>query len=197
MSHFIETIRIENGTVPMLNHHQQRMNHTLSHLGERGPFLIKSLLRIPKEAGKGIFKCRLIYDKDGILDIQFHPYTIRHIETFSMVDIGSHSYPYKFEDRAWINDLVNRSKADEIIMCQKDRITDASYANLAFFNGKFWVTPKKPLLHGTRRNLLLQKNILEEIDLTLHDLHNYSHFKCINAMMSWEESPIYKVEQIQ
>lgn len=197
MSHFIETIRIEDGAIPMLTEHQLRINHTLSHLGGKSPFLIKNHLNVPKEAGKGIFKCRLIYDLDGILDLQFYPYSIRLVETFSIADIGGHSYPYKFEDRAWINDLVNRSNADDIIMHRKDLITDASYANLAFFNGTSWVTPKKPLLHGTRRKLLLQKNILKEADINLYDLNNYSHFKCINAMITWEESPIYSVKQIR
>lgn len=193
---FIETIRIENGTIPMLWEHQQRINRTLAHIGLRHPFILKDLLVVPEEAQTGIYKCRIIYDKNGVLDIQFHTYSIKKIATLSLVDIGERTYAFKYEDRTWINDLLEQAKTDEIIMCQNDHITDSSYANLAFFNGTSWVTPKNPLLHGARRQQLLENKVLGEVDITIKDLKKYSHLKCINAMMTWEEAPILSISQI-
>ena len=103
MSRFIETIRIEDGTIPLLPEHQQRIGRTLAHLGIKHPFLLEDVLVIHEEACKGIIKCRVIYDKNGVLDIQFHPYFIKTIDTFSIVDIGSHTYTYKYENRDWIS----------------------------------------------------------------------------------------------
>jgi len=196
MSRFIETIRIEEGTIPLLPEHQQRIGRTLAHLGMTHPFLLEDVLVIPQEARKGIIKCRVIYDKNGVIDIQFEPYIIKNIDTFSLVDIGSHTYTYKYENRDWIYDLLKGAAASEIIMCKEDYITDASYANLAFFNGTSWVTPRHPLLYGTRRQQLIRTNILSEVAITIKELHNYSHIKCINAMMTWEESPICTIGQI-
>jgi len=196
MSRFIETIRIEDGIIPLLPEHQQRIDRTMAHLGATPPFLLDDVLVVPEEARKGIIKCRVIYDKNGVIDIQFHPYTIKTIDTFSLVDIGSHTYDFKYENRDWIKDLMKGAATGEIIMCQKDYITDASYANLAFFNGTSWVTPKNPLLHGTRRQQLIRTKVLSEVDITIKELQNYSRIKCINAMMTWEESPIYTIDQI-
>jgi 4-amino-4-deoxychorismate lyase len=196
MSLFIETMRMEDGRIPLLPYHQQRIDRTLAHLGKNVPFLLKDLLVVPEEAQKGVFKCRITYSPEKVSDIQFHSYMIKAVKTISLVDIGDHTYPFKYENRAWIMEFLERSSTDEIIMCKEDLITDASYANLAFFNGRFWVTPKKPLLFGTRRQQLLQNNILREEDIFIKDLQGYSRFKFINAMMTWEETPILQIGQI-
>ena len=89
---------------------------------------------------------------------------------------------------------MSKSGTDEIIFVDKGLIKDASYANLALFDGVNWFTPKIPLLLGTRRAALLEDGIINEKEISLADLHKYKQVKFINAMMSWEESPTLTID---
>jgi 4-amino-4-deoxychorismate lyase len=197
MSRFIETIRVENGRPAMLEEHQKRMDATLNHLGATATILLQEVISPPGKAQNGVCKCRVVYSKGGLLSIEYTPYIIKSLKTFSLVDIGDYTYSFKFENRQWIRDLIKAAGTDEILMCKAGSITDSSYANLAFFNGEHWLTPQHPLLSGTRRAQMLKANLLKETPIHRDDLHGFTFFKCINAMMTWEESPIYKIGQIK
>lgn len=197
MYRFIESIRLEDGKFPLLEEHQLRLNKTFNHFGHFNPFLLDEVISLPEEYLNGLFKCRVVYDLQGKVSVEVVPYHIKKLGTFSLVDIGSADYPYKFEDRQWIIDLLNESEGDEIIMCRNGEITDSSYANLVFFDGDQWVTPKHPLLEGTRRAMLLKGGIIKERIITGSEIFNYHQFKCINAMISWEEAPVYQIGQIR
>jgi 4-amino-4-deoxychorismate lyase len=81
-----------------------------------------------------------------------------------------------------------------VILTHKGFIKDASYANLAFFDGKTWMTPSQPLLMGTRRASLINAKTIIESPIQVKELEKFSFVKCINAMMLWEESPMIKIE---
>jgi 4-amino-4-deoxychorismate lyase len=197
MCRFIESIRVENGRIPLLEEHQARINTTLAQFEADITLSLRSAIDVPASAQEGIYKCRIVYNADGISEITYDRYEIKAISTFSTVEIGGHSYRYKYENRDWINDLVNKSGSGDIIMCKNDRITDSSYANLAFYDGSSWFTPKYPLLKGTRRSLLLKEKMLSEKDIFLKDVSKFSHFKYINAMMLWNEAPVFETLSIQ
>ncbi|MEZ2413326.1 aminotransferase class IV [Muriicola sp. E247] len=197
MYRFIESIRLENGKFPLLEEHQLRLNKTFNHFGHFNPFLLDEIISVPEEYLNDLFKCRVVYDLQGKVSVEFVPYHIKKLSTFSLVDIGSADYPYKFEDRQWIMDLLHNSEGDEIIMCRNGEITDSSYANLVFFDGNQWVTPKHPLLQGTQRARLLKANLIKERIIRERDIFKFQKFKCINAMISWEEAPEYQIEQIK
>jgi 4-amino-4-deoxychorismate lyase len=157
---------------------------------------LNELIQVPASVRKGIYKCRVLYTADGIEDLQFIKYTTRKVDSLSLVDIQDRGYSFKYRERAWIEDLLRQSGTDEIVMCQNGRITDASYANLVFFDGVRWITPSRPLLKGVKRHqLLLDKKIAEEA-IGLDDLHRFSHVKLINAMMTWEESPLLDLKRL-
>ncbi len=196
MYHFIESIRVEDGRIPLLDHHQNRMDRTLFHYGKNTGPSLKDLIHVPENRQEGITKCRVIYSLDKVIQIEFLPYQVRKIHSVSLFDIGDRTYPFKFSDRAWIEDVLRKSGTEEVIMHQKGRITDASYANLVFLNGDRWVTPIAPLLHVVRRQTLLLDGIISEEELTTDDLSGFSHVKLINAMMTWEESPVLDLHDL-
>ncbi|QBA65028.1 aminotransferase class IV [Muriicola soli] len=197
MYRFIETIRLENGAFPLLEEHQLRLNKTFFHFGDSDPFLLDEVITVPTEYMKGIVKCRVAYDLQANVSVEFENYNIKKLNSFSLVDIGSSGYSYKFEDRQWIIDLVDKSDTDEIIMCRNGEITDSSYANLVFFDGRHWITPELPLLQGTRRSHLLKTGLIKEGLIRESEIFNFHQFKCINAMISWEEAPVYQIGQIK
>ena len=195
-----ETIRYKNGIPENLELHQQRVDDTLMQLGANTSIVLSD--QINKHDNKPsldnkVYKCRLRYDLTGKVNIHFEPYTLRNIQTFSIQDIGSNTYPFKYSDRTWLKEIVTKAGTDEVILTQNGYIKDASYANLVFFDGTKWITPIQPLLRGTRRAAFLKADIIIEASIQIKDLKNFVEFKLINAMMLWEESPNLKLEEIK
>lgn len=196
MSRFIETILAENGEVIGLAFHQQRLNETLRDHGSNASIdldLNIAKMDVPQEPKS---KIRVLYDISGIIRIEISSYAIRTCRSFSLVDIGEKKYKYKYADREWIYACLHNAGTDEIIMASNGLITDASIANLAFFNGEAWHTPLHPLLSGTKRKALLENGIIKAEEIDTGDLSKYSSFKLVNAMMGWDESPVYSTDLI-
>jgi 4-amino-4-deoxychorismate lyase len=93
-------------------------------------------------------------------------------------------YSYKYENRDRLNVLKeSRQDCDEIIIVKNGCITDTSFSNLVFYDGKKYLTPAQPLLNGTKRKLLLQQNWISEATIKPEDLNNFHHCGLINAML--------------
>ena len=189
MFQFIETIRVEQGQLKKCEVHQKRMDDTLAHFGVKSFASLHDIQCPLPYSSLDLVKCRVLYDFTQFLQIDFTPYSIKQISTVSLVDIGDRDYSFKSADRQWITDLLNTSGASEIIMHDNGTVKDASYANLAFYDGSRWITPARPLLQGTKRDSLLSNNIIFKESILVEDLSNFTKIKFINAMMNWEESP--------
>jgi 4-amino-4-deoxychorismate lyase len=89
----------------------------------------------------------------------------------------------KYEDRSEINALLEKHpEADDIIIIKDALVTDTSIANLCFFDGTHWLTPKRPLLHGTCRQRLLQTQKILPADIDYRSLKDFSKIAIMNAM---------------
>jgi len=74
---------------------------------------------------------------------------------------------------------------DEIIIEKDGYLTDSSIANIAFFDGIDWITPKKPLLNGTTRERLLDMKFLRTADIKSSDIKSFSGFALMNTMIKF------------
>ena len=196
MSRFIETIRAENGLVQQLDQHQQRMSRTLEDHGIHTIPCLKDILSEMNFPDSGRVRIRIEYGTDGKMIIEQFPYMRRTVEKIRMMHIIPPDYRYKYADRAWINALSSDSQADEILIIRDGRITDASIANIAFFDGSDWWTPDDPLLNGTERARLLDKGIIRKSDIRVEDLGSYTGFRLMNAMLPWEDGVTYDMSVI-
>lgn len=98
---------------------------------------------------------------------------------------------YKSTDRSRLNALVaQKGNCDDIIIVKHGLLTDTSFTNLAIFDGKHWVTPRHPLLPGTKRAALLDKGMIQKADITLEDLRNANKVSLFNAMIDFGEIEI-------
>ena len=61
--------------------------------------------------------------------------------------------------------LDKKGDCDDILIIRNGLITDMSYANVAFFDGTQWLTPRIPLLAGTCRERLLETGPIREADI--------------------------------
>ena len=187
---FVETIKIKDGKVMGLPYHQARMERTIHHFfpqvtKETMPSLA-SLLALKDDMT--LYKARVVYSAQGVESIEYAPYSMREIHSLQVVECDDIDYTYKSCDRTALNNLVaTKGNADEIIIVKNGLVTDTSFTNIAIFDGKNWLTPKHPLLKGTKRAALLDQGRLQEADITLADLKAAKEVCLFNAMIEFGE----------
>ena len=100
-------------------------------------------------------------------------------------------YSFKSADRSSLNRLTaQKGDCDEIIIVKNGLVTDTSFTNIAVFDGEQWLTPRHPLLMGTKRACLLEKRILKEADISVEALMRAQKVSLINAMIDLGEREI-------
>ncbi|QCX53172.1 aminotransferase class IV [Elizabethkingia sp. JS20170427COW] len=198
MSRYIESIRIEDKKVFLLEYHQKRMDEVFRSDARENPFQLKELFQKLEVDERGLFKWRIVYDTYGFIQSQLIPYAVNICEDFELMDARHVDYHFKFEDRKALDLLKEKANADEVILFKHGNITDTSYSNLIFKKGQQWYTPKYYLLNGVMRQFLLDNNKIKELDIHLKNLGEFSHFQLINAMIPFgtQEYPIEKISNL-
>ena len=119
----------------------------------------------------------------------FGIFFLKKIKYLKIVKDNNIDYFYKYFDRSNINKLLYSKdkffahKYFDIIIIKNNKITDFSYGNLCFFDSSKWITPKSPLLKGTKRQYLLDNNFIIEKDMNILDIKNFERISLINAMI--------------
>lgn len=191
MCRFIESIRLENGVFELLDYHQYRIGKAFricfpgSNVVNLQHFL--SGLTVPQS---GLYKCRIVFDNQvNVCD--FQPYIKKQISSLLLVDVDIPTTEFKSANRAKIDAAFNkRGKCDDVLLVRDGYITDASYSNVAFYDGNQWFTPRIPLIYGIRRAKLLNEGIIKEADITVGDLSRYSKICLFNAMVRFTETEL-------
>jgi len=184
----LESIKIVNRQFQSLNYHQARVDYALTKIfGIKKKPDLKKILSIPKTIGPQTFKCRIIYGKK-IESIQFIAYQPPQINTLKLVRCDDIDYTFKYANRSPIEKLfAQRETCSDILIVKNNLITDTSFCNILFFNGKKWLTPESPLLKGTKRQQLLDAGKIEPATIFVNDLQHYQKFMLINAMLDFDE----------
>ncbi|AZA91547.1 Branched-chain amino acid aminotransferase/4-amino-4-deoxychorismate lyase [Chryseobacterium nakagawai] len=196
MSQFIESIKVEDQEVFLLELHQKRVNQTFSHFGKEGSIDLAKIYKNLEHDEDGLFKLRISYDLDKRIRTQMIPYAIPEIQDFQLVENNSFDYSFKFEDRKELDKMKMKSKAEEIIIVKNNHITDTSFSNLLFLKGKDWFTPNSYLLNGVQRQHLLKNKKIKEAEITLQNIKQFSHFQLINALNDFDDMFIYPIDRI-
>ncbi|CAH0995290.1 hypothetical protein EMA8858_01411 [Emticicia aquatica] len=145
-------------------------------------FDFENTIQIPNWVGEGLYRCRISY-AENIEQVAFFSYQFKHPKTLQIVENDNLKYDYKFEDRSSFQNILSENPdADDIIISQNGLLTDASYANLAFFDGIKWFTPSTYLLKGTKRDLLITNQQLFVDEIRKADLKKFKKIALINAM---------------
>jgi len=198
MCRFFETIRITDGAPQFLSYHETRINRTRKKFWSAIPVLsLQPVLKIPSSFLKGVVRCKLIYSKE-IESISYSIYERKKIRSLMLVSCDTVDYQFKYSVRSQLDDLIKlKEDCDEIIIIKNGLLTDSSMANLIFFSGKTWYTPKTPLLHGTCRERLIDKGYIVTKKILSEDLKDFVGVKLINAMRYPEDTEIIPVSQIR
>ncbi len=190
----LETIHLKNGQWQNIDYHNQRFNETrkaiFSNLESKD---LRDLIEISEEYKSGDFRCRMIYE-DEIQSISFVKYTEKEIKKLRLIDIKNWDYDYKYADRSFLNKLLaENSDVDEVIMTKNGFITDCTIANLAFYDGINWFTPSTPLLKGTKRQQLLDKQMITEREIRVEDISLYEGVCLINCFRNLELENLVRI----
>lgn len=196
MSQFIESIKVEDQEIYLLDLHQKRINETFAHFGKEGSLDLDAIFKGLEHDEDGLYKLKITYDLDKKFRTQMIPYAMSEIDNFRLVENNSYDYSFKFEDRKELEKMKILSKSAEIIIVKNNHITDTSFSNLIFQKDKNWFTPKSYLLNGVQRQHLLKSKKIQEAEITLQNLKEYSHFQIINSLNDFDEMYIYPLSKI-
>jgi 4-amino-4-deoxychorismate lyase len=191
MYRFVETLMCKQAQMPLLNDHLNRMIRTCEAHKIQVPDLdyLKQeldLLNVESET----LKLRILYGEQGY-QITAQPYQKFIPEQLYLLNANHIHYPYKYLDRHDIQELKKQVPPDsDIIMLQDGRITDASYANLVFWDDFTWWTPRKPLFEGIRRQHLLRTGQIHEREIGPDALKYFTRVGLINALLDLGESEL-------
>ncbi len=184
---FLESIKYDRGELFHLEYHQERINRAFaSHFKNRQVWDLREILKVPENLSD-IHKCRLVYDESSYT-YEFLPYSIPTISKLKIIPVSDLNYSHKYLDRSRLDDIFQqRQTCDDVIILQDGLLTDTSYANLAFFDGKFWYTPERPLLKGTKRQFLLENSQLKTANIRQEDISGFKKVSLINAMLDLDQ----------
>ncbi|WP_024789967.1 aminotransferase class IV [Lebetimonas sp. JH292] len=183
---FIETVLVKNGKIQNLNYHLKRMEKTLKHFFNSEKLKIKSEKLNFNDLDNA--RVRITYSYDGIRNIEVFPIKKRNFRKFKIVEIDF-NYPFKYKNRKQFSILHSTFSIDfdEFILVKNSLITDTTISNLAFFTGSKWITPKYPLLKGTKRQEMLEKGLIKKENIHIYDLPYFKKMAMINAILGFKE----------
>ncbi len=175
-----ETIKIKDGKIFNLDWHNNRFNKTQKELFSNTSTMdLKAFIFPPKN---GLYRCKIIYNNNHIESVEYFPYKEKTFKHFTVIK-SQLDYQYKYTDRSSFQELLLGN--DEIIIEKDGLLTDTSIANIAFFDGVSWLTPKTPLLAGTTRAKLIEEGFLKLENIKKENIKKYSNFALMNAMIGF------------
>lgn len=196
MSRFIESICIKDGIIRNPEYHRERMNRSrFKFLGIEEEIDLDKLILSKKIPDSSKYKCRIVYGIE-IESVEFILYQTKSIRSVRLIEGNNMEYTYKFLDRKSFELLTDSVTEDEILIIKNGLITDTSFSNIVFFDGKNRVTPTTYLLNGTMRQSLLKSGKIKEERITPNDLKRFISFQLINAMLDLDESPELDISMI-
>ncbi len=190
MSLFFETLKVTKREIENLSFHNKRLNETIfQNFGKMSDIDLSSYVH-QKDFTKQ--RCKVIYN-EAIQSIQFYPLVQRKFQSFKLLETDI-KYNFKNVDREEINRAyAKRGDCDDVLIIQDGLVKDTTIANIALYDGKEWITPKSPLLKGTMRASLLERQIILEKDVRIKDIKNAVRFALMNALIGFYEVEDFKI----
>jgi 4-amino-4-deoxychorismate lyase len=188
------SIKIVDGQVQLPSWHLHRIKHALTINNSNMKFnsLSELIAKVPLPQ-EGVHKLKVIVHGKGMIEYVIEPYMLKQIDKVRFVQANNIEYENKFLNRNAIN-VIKQNHApqenEDVVILKHSEITDSSYSNICFWDGKQWVTPKSYLLNGIKRQYLLATNQIAEKEISLLDIANYSKLCFINAMLELGEVEI-------
>jgi len=195
MYRLVESIRLQDGAFHNLPYHQQRMDESVRRLSGSPNRIRLANVLIPIHE-KGLYKFRLVYTTEGAWQHTITSYQPVRVNSLQVVYNDEINYSCKFENRSNLQKLfAGRGLADDVLIVKNGLVTDASYSNVVFFDGRHWVTPSTPLLPGVMRQVLLDAGEVRAEEIPVRAITTFKKVKLINALLGFQ-GPEFPVSHI-
>jgi 4-amino-4-deoxychorismate lyase len=199
MFQLLETIQVKDNRLHNLIFHNARVNDSRKRLFHATDLWdLAECIKLPRLVPQLTYRCRFLYAMD-VDYIEFIPYIPRTINKLHMVIIHDLDYAFKYADRQRLDELRSGAVEDpdaDILLIRDGLVTDTSFSNIAFYDGKQWVTPDSPILKGTKRAFYMQSGMLKEQRIAVTDILGFQKARLINAMLDLETGRDIDVKNI-
>ena len=176
---YFETIKCEDFEVFNLNYHNKRVAKTIG----KNLNLQEYINPISDE----LLRCKVIYDENEIISVDYFPYKKRDIKSFKLIYENDINYSKKYLNREKIDELfLKKESCDEIIIVKNGVVRDTSIANIAIFYDGYWIVSKNSLLEGTTKTRLLEEKNLVEKDISVEMLKKTEKIALLNSMIGFD-----------
>ncbi len=196
MCQLIESLKVLNRQLYNIEAHNVRLAFSRRAIfGLENKMDLRDYILLPDSLDIGLYKCRVVYAQE-VQKVEFLPYKSKSVRTLRIVNDNTVQYQHKFLNRTGIDGLLSGTDADDILIVQQGFVTDTSHANIVFFDGKNWLTPARPLLFGTKRQILLDRGVIQETDILYKELNRFTKAALINAMLDLGDIPFISIKNI-
>lgn len=176
---YFETIKCDDYEVFNLDYHNKRIANTIG--------LNINLQEYVYPSSSDLLRCKVIYNKNEILDVQYFTYKKREITSFKLIFDNDINYSKKYLNRDSLDKLYDkRDSCDEVIIIKNNIVTDTSIANIAIYYENTWLTSKNCLLKGTTRDRLINDKFLIEKNISVKMLKKATKIALMNAMIDFD-----------
>ena len=182
---FFETIKCDDYSVFNLDYHNKRIARSIG--------ININLQEYIYPPSKELLKCKVIYNFDGIISIEYTPYIKKNISSFKLIYNDNITYHKKFLNRNVINTLKENISEDEIILIQNGLVTDTSIANIAIYHNNQWITPINPLLVGTTTSRYIDNGLIISKDIDVKMIVESKKIALLNAMIDFNILDNFKI----
>lgn len=184
-----ESVCIENSQIKNADYHEARFRRSYIQRYKTHPtYGLFDGIHLTNLDNNLKYKLRIGYKQDGTR-FSFSEYKNSIPTSLKLVRDDTISYNVKRNNRKKLNSLYNtRGEFDDVLIIKNGLVTDTSYANILFLDGKVIITPSTPLLEGTCRARLLDENKITETRVLESDLPDFDSFQLVNALNDFDSN---------
>ncbi len=198
MFRLIESIKVNQGQLQLLEYHEKRMNSSSLALWKKSTHSVDFKVinqKVSELKQPEVYKLRISY---SALDFTYEiiPYKLKNIQNLFVVEAPELEYEFKFENRKELDSLYDmKDSYDDILITRNGAVCDSLYCNVAFLKASKWYTPDMPLLNGTKREFLLETGQLMAAEIFIEDIPDFENIRLFNALIEFGEIefPVYNI----
>ncbi|MBC7701111.1 chorismate-binding protein [Aquabacterium sp.] len=196
----LESLRLEDGHIPRLEAHLQRLTRTARHFGFPldAEIVRRALTQRAQAHPHGIHKVRLLLDAQGQATCESSPLATTALPI--RVALAAHAMPVADEFIAHKTTQRSAYAAfspppgcfDTLLWNAQGEITEFTIGNVAVKLAGLWLTPplSAGLLPGVMRETLLAEGHLRERTITVNELRQAEGIALINSVRGWMDAEL-------
>ncbi|WP_282180779.1 aminotransferase class IV [Maribacter stanieri] len=193
-----ESVCIENSQIKNEHYHESRFRSSYIQQYKTHPnYSLFDGIHLTNLDNALKYKLRIGYKQHGTrYSISLYENSIP--TSLQLVNDDTINYSLKRNNRKKLNQLFDqRGNSEDVLIVRNGLITDASYSNILFTDGKLITTPSTPLLQGTCRARLLDDNKITEAHILESDIQNFKSFQLVNALNDFDDTRWVPISKIQ